>query len=79
MPKSIFYIYGEVNHPGAFRLEKGITVKRAIAIAGGLTAKGSQSRIEITRKNGEKETLTDADIDNLVQFDDVIRIKESIF
>jgi polysaccharide export outer membrane protein len=79
VPKGVFYIYGEVNHPGAFRLEKGITVKRAIAIAGGLTSKGSQMRIEITRKSGDKETLADADIDNLVQFDDVIRIKESIF
>jgi polysaccharide export outer membrane protein len=79
VPKSTFYIYGEVNKPGAYRLEKGITVKKAIAIAGGLTPKGSQKRIEITRKDGEKETLADADIDNLVQFDDVIRIKESIF
>jgi polysaccharide export outer membrane protein len=79
VPKAVFYIYGEVNKPGAYRLEKGITVKRAIAIAGGLTPKGSQLRIEITRRDGEKETLAGADIDNLVQFDDVIRIKESIF
>ena len=79
VPKAAFYIYGEVNKPGAYRLEKGITVKRAIAIAGGLTPKGSQLRIEITRRDGEKETLAGADIDNLVQFDDVIRIKESIF
>jgi polysaccharide export outer membrane protein len=79
VPKAAFYIYGEVNRPGAYRLERGITVKRAIALAGGLTPKGTQRRIEITRKDGEKDTIADADIDNLVQFDDVIRIKESIF
>lgn len=79
VPKAAFYIYGEVNRPGTYRLERGITVKRAIAIAGGLTPKGSQLRIEITRKNGEKDAIAGADIDNLVQFDDVIRIKESFF
>ena len=79
VPKTVFYVYGEVNKPGAYRLEKGITVKRAIAIAGGLTAKGSQSRIAITRKSGDKEITRSAGIDDLVDSDDVIRIKESIF
>ena len=79
VPKAVFYVYGEVNRPGAYRLEKGITVKRAIALAGGLTPKGSQSRIAITRKEGDKEKTKSADIDDLVNVEDVIRIKESIF
>lgn len=79
VPKSHFYIYGEVNRPGVYRLDKGITVKRALAIAGGLTAKGSEGRIEITRREGEKETILSADIDDLVRLDDVVRIKQSIF
>ena len=79
VPKAIFYIYGEVNRPGAYRFEKGITVKRAIALAGGLTAKGTERRIDITRKDGVKEAVSGADIDDLVRIDDVVRIKESIF
>lgn len=79
VPKAIFYIYGEVNRPGAYRLDKGITVKRAIALAGGLTAKGTERRIEITRKDGGKEAAVDADVDDAVRLDDVVRIKESIF
>jgi len=79
VPKAVFYVYGEVNKPGAYRLEKGITVKRAIAIAGGLTPKGSQSRIAITRKNHDREETHGAEIDDAVEIDDVIRIKESIF
>ncbi len=79
VPKAVFYIYGEVNRPGAYRLEKGITVKRAIALASGLTPKGSQSRIEITRRDGDRENAAGAGIDDLVRLDDVIRIKESIF
>ncbi|HTP64819.1 MAG TPA: polysaccharide biosynthesis/export family protein [Geobacteraceae bacterium] len=79
VPKAAFYIYGEVNRPGVYRLERGITVKRAIAIAGGLTPKGSEWRIEITHRGGEKETVAGVKIDDLVQFDDIIMVKESIF
>jgi polysaccharide biosynthesis/export protein len=79
VPKAVFYIYGEVNRPGAYRVERGITVKRAIALAGGLTPKGSLRRMEITRKEGEKEKTASASIDEMVATDDVVRIKESIF
>ena len=79
VPKAIFYVYGEVNRPGAYRVEKGITVKRAIALAGGLTPKGSLRRMEITRRDGETERTKSASIDQTVRIDDVVRIKESIF
>ena len=79
VPKSIFYVYGEVNRPGAYRYERGITVKRAIALAGGLTPKGSLRRMEITRREGETDITKSATIDQAVQTDDVVRIKESIF
>ncbi|UFS68830.1 SLBB domain-containing protein [Geomonas sp. RF6] len=79
VPKAVFYVYGEVNRPGAYRMERGITVKRAIALAGGLTPKGSLKRMEITRKQGEKDKTAGAGIDDQVAIDDVVRIKESIF
>lgn len=79
VPKAIFYIYGEVNRPGAYRAERGLTVKRAIALAGGITPKGSLRRMEITRKEGEAEKTRKTSIDEAVQVDDVVRIKESIF
>lgn len=79
VPKSVFYIYGEVNRPGAYRLDKGLTVKRAIALAGGLTPKGCDWRINVTRKEGEHEKTTSATIDDAIKLDDVVLIKESIF
>jgi polysaccharide export outer membrane protein len=79
VPKAVFYVYGEVNKPGAYRLEKGITVKRAISLAGGLTPRGSHYRITITRKEADQEKTKGADIDDTVQVEDIIRIKERIF
>lgn len=79
VPKSIFYIYGEVNKPGAYRLEKGLTVRRAVSLAGGITAKGTERRIIITRRNGGKEVTSSAKIDDQVLIEDVVRVKESFF
>lgn len=79
VPKALFYIYGEVNRPGAYRLEKGITVRRAIALAGGLTPKGSTWRIAVARKSGGHDAEQSVDLDDPLRVDDVVRIRESIF
>lgn len=80
VPKiDFFYIYGEVTRPGIYRIEKGLTVKRAISIAGGFTPKASKGRIEITRQQEGKDIVKKADIDESVKPDDTIMVKESIF
>jgi polysaccharide export outer membrane protein len=75
-----FSIYGEVATPGRYRVEPGMTVIEAIAKAGGITLRGSQRRIEIKRKqaNGDYSTVK-AKLGDLVQPDDVVQVKESIF
>jgi polysaccharide export outer membrane protein len=75
-----FSIYGEVTTPGRYRVEPEMTVIEAIARAGGITLRGSQRRVEIKRKqaNGTYSTVK-AKLGDLVQPDDVIQVKESIF
>ena len=75
-----FYIYGEVTSPNKYRIERGMTVVEAIARAGGITARGSDRRVEIKRigKDGQY-VVQRAKPSDLVQPDDVIRVKESIF
>lgn len=75
-----FYIYGEVNQPGKFRIESGMTVIQAIARAGGISVRGSQRRVEIKRHTADGSYVTaKAKANDPVQADDVIRVKESIF
>jgi polysaccharide export outer membrane protein len=45
-----FYISGHVRTPGAYAFSKGMTVQQAIAVAGGLTERGSNRRIKIRRE-----------------------------
>jgi polysaccharide biosynthesis/export protein len=75
-----FYIYGEVTTPNKYRIERGMTVIEAIARAGGVTPRGSDRRVEIKRigKDG-KYIIQRAKASDLVEPNDVIRVKESIF
>jgi polysaccharide export outer membrane protein len=75
-----FYIQGEVQKPGKYALVPNLTVLQAISIGGGLTPKGSSRRFDIKRagQKGQQETIKGRP-DDLVQPDDVIVVKESIF
>jgi polysaccharide export outer membrane protein len=74
------YITGEVQRPGPFRIERAMTVQQALSAGGGLTPRGTQRGLRVTRKdaNGVAHTI-DVKNDDLVQVDDVITVKESWF
>jgi polysaccharide export outer membrane protein len=81
VPKAAqFYIFGEVNAPSMYRIESGMTILQAIARAGGVTLRGSRNRFEVRRKDANGiEHEVKAKLTDLVQPDDIIRVKESIF
>jgi polysaccharide export outer membrane protein len=73
-----FYINGEVNNPGSYEYRKGLTVQKAVTLAGGFTERASTKSIslksedDITRKNSV--SLADE-----VQPGDVLTIGASFF
>lgn len=46
-----FFISGQVTRAGAYPVSPGLTVGQAIALGGGLTPRGTMSRIGVTRKD----------------------------
>lgn len=76
----VFYIYGEAQRPGSYRIERGMTVMQALAQGGGPTVRGSGTRLRLHRKtaSGDIEELSPA-LTDAVQVDDVIYVNESIF
>jgi polysaccharide biosynthesis/export protein len=74
------YVYGEVQKGGAYRLEPHMTVMQAIALASGITPRGTERGVKITRKanNGQVQNI-DARLTDSVQPDDVIYVRESLF
>ena len=74
-PASNFYIYGQVGAPGAYKIEKGMTYRMALARAGGVTDRGSTKKISIYRA-GERVKV---ELDQPVGPDDTIYIGERFF
>jgi len=80
VPKAAFvYVNGEVKTPGAYKITKGLTVLKAITIAGGFTIKASEGRTRIIRKTEKGEIRIKAKFDDLVMPDDIIQVPESFF
>ena len=75
-----FYIYGEVQRAGVYRLERNMTVLQALSVGGGLTLRGTERGLKIQRRDmeGNLKEIT-ARSSDLIQPDDVIYIKESLF
>jgi polysaccharide export outer membrane protein len=75
-----FYIYGQVQKPGMYRLEPNMTLSRAISAGGGLTPRGTERRAIVKRRdaNGNEGNFSLRTAD-LIQADDVLYIKESLF
>jgi polysaccharide biosynthesis/export protein len=76
----MFYIYGQVQKPGQFRLERGMTVMQALASGGGVTGKGTQRGIVRHRRDASGKVKEEGvSLDDDVQDKDVIYVKESLF
>ncbi len=73
------YVTGEVQRPGAYKVEKDTTVIKAITLAGGLTGKAAPGRTTLIRKAEGKEKKMRVDMGDSVQPDDVISVPESFF
>lgn len=76
----VYYIYGEVQRAGSFRVERGMTVRQALAQAGGPTQRGTERGLLIYRRgaDGKVESIK-PDLQVMLQPDDVLYVQESLF
>jgi polysaccharide export outer membrane protein len=76
----MFYIYGEVQKPGAYRFERGMTVMQALSVGGGLTVRGTERGLRLHRRDprGASKTIEPA-LTDTIQENDVVFVGESLF
>src|SRR3954471_6816374 len=80
IPKAqTFFITGQIRNSGSFVLEPGTTVQQAIAMAGGLTERGSDRRINASRLVNGKLTDVGLKMEDRVMPNDVITIGQRFF
>ncbi len=74
------YMYGEVQRPGALRLERNMTVMQALATSGGLTQRGTLRGLRVSRKDAEGRTREiEPQMTDTLKPDDVLFVRESVF
>lgn len=74
-----FYINGEVRRPGGYAYQPGLTLDRAIALAGGLTDRASTRKMYIQKGDEKNGKQIKAQMSSLVGPGDVISINEGFF
>jgi len=83
--ESLFiYLHGEVVNPGEYRYRRGLTVEKAIVLAGGFTLRASRKKVKITRyidveDNAEPVKLKNVELYTTVMPGDIISVKASLF
>lgn len=76
----VFYIYGEAQRPGPYRIERGMTMMQALASGGGPTVRGSQNRLRLHRRDLNGSVIeTTPKLTDAIQAEDVIYVRESLF
>lgn len=73
-----FYINGEVENPGSYSYRRGLTIEKAVTLAGGFTKRASRSKIELVRET-DKNSVINVDLRERVKPGDVITVNESFF
>lgn len=78
-PAQRFYIAGHVRNPGFYVLEPGLTVQQAIALAGGLTDRGSDRGLSATRLVNGKATDVPLRLEDAVVANDTLNVRQRFF
>jgi polysaccharide export outer membrane protein len=73
-----FYVHGAVEKPGGYSYQDGLTVERAIVLAGGFTERASARAITLAREGSQGEP-SPVGLKHQVKPGDVISVGESFF
>ena len=73
------FVSGQVRMPGEYPIRTRMTVRQALALAGGVTDRGSSRRVQIIRVVNGKETTITGDLQKTVEPGDTIVVNERFF
>jgi polysaccharide export outer membrane protein len=75
-----YYVFGQVQRPGQFTLERDMNVRQALAKGGGFTMRARENAVVIQRRDASgKMVERQAGLDEPVRADDQIYVRESLF
>jgi protein involved in polysaccharide export with SLBB domain len=72
-----FYISGEVRTPGQYFYQPGLTIQKALTMAGGFTDKADKAEVKVTRFNGKTVETMLLEADTVVMPDDLLVVVQA--
>lgn len=74
-----FYINGQVEKPGGYAYLPGLTLQKAVALAGGFTERASKQKIFVIHDDRESQQPIKLELSSAIRPGDVVTIEESFF
>ena len=74
-----FFVNGEVASPGGYAFQPGMTVRKAVALAGGKTDRASGSKMFVNREGDAEGEQRQVALDDPLMPGDILTIEESFF
>jgi polysaccharide export outer membrane protein len=71
-----FFVSGEVKAPGRYLYEKGLTIRKALGLAGGRSDRAEKATVKLIRAKDGASQPSDLDLDVPVEPDDIIVVPE---
>ena len=74
-----FFVNGYVERPGGYPFVPGLTVRKAITLAGGFKERASRDKLNIIRDDDPTQTPKKVDLNAPVYPGDILTVEESFF
>lgn len=74
-----FFVNGQVEKSGAYPFQPGLTIRKAVSLAGGFKERASKEKIFVIREDDKTQTPVKVDQAALVRPGDIITVEESFF
>ncbi|MDX2315008.1 MAG: polysaccharide biosynthesis/export family protein [Gammaproteobacteria bacterium] len=75
----LYFIKGEVTRPGGYSFVDGLTVAKAVALAGGFTVRASERSISLVRESDPETPIESVGPNSAILPGDIITVGESFF
>jgi polysaccharide export outer membrane protein len=75
----VFYIYGEVQRPGQYKLERDMTIMQGLSVASGMTPRGNVKGIVLNRQENGIIASRPSELNDRLQPKDVVYVKTAVF
>jgi len=74
-----FFVNGEVRNPGGVDFQPGLTLRKAISLAGGFTERANKKQALVISDNDPERKERKVDLDYKVQPGDIITVQDTFF